>query len=211
MKTDLVIWDCDGVLVDSEWLGAKAFMEIINELGGNVSVEYVYNTLKGGSIHKSVSFVHEHVDVPLEFDIEEIYRKRSDELFERELKAINGVDIILQKITGKRCIASNAPKVKIFKNLSITDLKQYFSDEDIFSAHDINAFKPMPDLFLYAAAMMGIAPEKCVVIEDSIHGAEAAKRAGMKCFGFTEATDPTEFLKQNAVPFDNMIDLLHLI
>ncbi len=211
MNAELIIWDCDGVLVDSEWLGAKAFVEIINGLGGNVSLEYVYHTLKGGSIHKSVSFVHEHVDVPPEFDVEKIYRSRSDELFEQELKAINGVEAILQKTAEKRCVASNGPKLKIFRNLILTDLKQYFPDEHIFSAHDINAFKPNPDLFLHAAATLGVSPDKCVVIEDSVHGAEAANRAGMKCFGFTEATDPADFRIHNAVPFDKMSDLLYLL
>ncbi|MBK9256038.1 MAG: HAD family hydrolase [Saprospiraceae bacterium] len=211
MNVELIIWDCDGVLVDSEWLGAKAFMEIINELGGNMTVEKVYNTLKGGSIHQSVTFVRDNVFVPDDFDVEKVYRKRSDEMFDRELKAINGVQEVLQQTTNKRCIASNGPKVKIFRNLIITDLKQYFADENIFSAHDINVFKPMPDLFLHAAQIMGVAPKNCLVIEDSGHGAEAAKRAGMKCFGYTEATDRQEFLQHNAIPFNHMSDLLNLI
>lgn len=209
MEIELVIWDCDGVLVDSEWLGAQAFMEIIGDHGGSVSVEYVYNSIKGGSIQKSLDFVAKHMlEIP-SFDVEKVYRERTDELFETELKQIEGVDEVLQTLKTKKCVASNGPLNKIIRNLEITNLKKYFRDDALFSAHSDMIFKPEPDLFLRAAAVMGVNPKNCIVIEDSIHGAEAARRAGMKCYGYNAPNiTPADFVSQQAISFHHMTELI---
>ncbi|MBK9736194.1 MAG: HAD-IA family hydrolase [Saprospiraceae bacterium] len=211
MEKALIIWDCDGVLVDSEWLGAKAFSEILHELGADLTIDYIYHSLKGGDIHRSLAFVHQHVQIPKGYDVEMVYRTRADELFDKELKQIEGSDEVLNHSKTKRCVASNGPKDKIIRNLHITDLKKYFDDAHIFSAHDINVFKPNPDLFLYAASVMGVKTESCIVIEDSVHGAEAAKRAGMTCYGYCASTDRNDMMAQGAIPINHMNELLHLI
>ena len=211
METTLFIWDCDGVLVDSEWLGAKAFAEILLELGADLPLDYIYHSLKGGDIHRSLAFVAQHVNNPKGYDVEMMYRTRVDELFDKELKQIEGSDEVLNYIQTEQCVASNGPKDKIIRNLNITDLKKYFDDAHIFSAHDINVFKPQPDLFLHAALTMGIKPQNCIVIEDSVHGAEAAKRAGMTCYGYCASTDRNDMIAQGAIPINHMKELLQLL
>jgi HAD superfamily hydrolase (TIGR01509 family) len=211
MNQQLIIWDCDGVLVDSEWIGARAFTEIIQDLGGVLSVEEVYHALKGGSIYDSIRYVHQNVSVPEDADIEKMYRRRSAELFEKELKQVDGVESVLLQTGHYRCVASNGPRIKIFENLRITGLKSYFPDESIFSGHDIKKFKPEPDLFLLACHTMGATPDRCIVIEDSVHGAEAARAAGMKCYGYSAETPSELFTAKGATPFRKMQDLLQYL
>lgn len=203
----LIIWDCDGVLVDSEHLAAKAFHQIIQMHGGNLSEEFVYSSLKGGSIFKAVDFVQQHVSVPKDYDVAANYRKLSFELFTKELKAIEGVREIVQSLKITQCIASNGPKIKINHNLRITGLTHHFPDDRIFSGHEIGKFKPEPDLFLHAANNLKIPPAQCLVIEDSGHGANAARMAGMQCMGFAAETDPSEFIAHGAQPFADMKEL----
>ena len=211
MNIELIIWDCDGVLVDSEWLGAQTFTEILNDFGANLETEYVYNNVKGGSMPKSLAFVRDHVDIPSHYNLERIYRQRSDELFDTDLKPIFGVEEVLKQLPYKICVASNGPKVKIIRYLGITQLKKYFSDEHIFSGHDINIFKPEPDLFLMAAENMGVHPINCVVIEDSIHGVQAASRAGMKCFAYCNEKEVLVMEENGGIPFHKMVSLLDLL
>lgn len=211
MAEKLIIWDCDGVLVDSEWIGAKAFTEIINNLGGNLTVAEVYQELKGGDIYKSIEYVKKNADIPSDADIVSMYRKRSGELFEQELSQVEGVEEVLKTTSRYRCVASNGPRIKIFDNLRITGLMQYFDTHSIFSGHDLLKFKPDPGLFLMAAEKMGAHPQDCIVIEDSGHGAEAAQAAGMICYGFCAATPSEHFEAFGAIPFTEMKELLKVI
>lgn len=211
MDRPLIIWDCDGVLVDSEWIGARAFSEIIQELGGHCTTEEVYHALKGGSIFDSIKYVEQKTATSVDLDIEQLYRKRSHQLFQQELKQVDGVEEVLKSTSTYRCIASNGPKIKIFQNLHITRLKEYFDDHAIFSGHDIDRFKPLPDLFLLAAKKMGSHPNHCIVIEDSIFGAMAAQAAGMQCYGYCAETDASDFIRYGAKPFNHMRELLEVL
>ena len=210
-KGKLIIWDCDGVLVDSEWIGARAFTDIINELGGQLTVSEVYHSLKGGDIYKSIQFVKEQVTIRDDAEIVTRYRKLSSELFEKELKQVSGVEKVLSSTTKHRCVASNGPRIKIFENLRITGLMKYFEPHTIFSGHDIQSFKPEPHLFLMAAELMGTNPDSCIVIEDSLHGANAASAAGMFCFGYCAETEPEAFSALGATPFHSMDELLQYL
>jgi HAD superfamily hydrolase (TIGR01509 family) len=210
-KYELVIWDCDGVLVDSEAISSRVFTKIIQDLGGQVPEQEVHEALRGGSIGRSIDFVRQHVSIPVDMNIEQHYRKMSFDYFKRELKQISGVEDVLKSLNIPVCIASNGPKIKIMYNLGITGLDVYFNENAIFSGHDLDAFKPSPDLFIYAAKTMGVLPEKCVVIEDSEHGAKAAKQAEMACFGYCAETKESVFLKYNAIPFKSMNSLLKLL
>lgn len=203
----LVIWDCDGVLVDSEHLATKAFHNIILELGGNNTYDEVYNSLKGGSIYKAIDYVKVQATVPENFSIEKEYRRRSFELFKNELKAVEGVETILKSLRLRQSVASNGPPIKIIHNLEVTGLLKHFAPQFIFSGHDIQKFKPDPDLFIHVATTLNYDPGQCLVIEDSEHGAHAAKLAGMQCFGYAAETDVESFLKYDAIPFFKMSEL----
>ncbi len=206
-EIQLIIWDCDGVLVDSERLASRAFYNILAELGANITEDYVYTNLKGGTIHHAVDFVHQHVKVPCSLNLAEYYRKISFDLFTRELLPVEGVMKIVRALRIVQCIASNGPLIKINHNLRVTGLSEYFGVHTIFSGHQIQKYKPDPALFLHAARSLHIAPEKCLVIEDSSVGAQAAYLANMRCLGFSAETDPFEFMEYNAMPFYNMHDL----
>ncbi|MBK9107150.1 MAG: HAD-IA family hydrolase [Saprospiraceae bacterium] len=206
-KIQLVIWDCDGVLVDSEHLATKAFHNIILELGGTSTYDEVYHSLKGGSIYKAIDYVKAQAIVPESFLIEQEYRSRSFELFKQELKAVAGVESILQSLQVNQSVASNGPQIKILHNLEVTGLLKHFKREHIFSGHDIQKFKPDPDLFIHVATTLNYAPYQCLIIEDSEHGAHAAKLAGMQCFGYAAETNVESFLKYDAIPFYNMAEL----
>lgn len=209
-RIQLVIWDCDGVLVDSERLASKAFYNIIQLHGGSPSEQDVYKSLKGGSIYKAIDYVRQQVDVPVNFDIEREYRKLSFELFTNELRAVDGVEKIICSFDKIQCVASNGPRIKIDHNLRLTGLKKYFDDSHIFSGHDIQSFKPDPRLFKLVSETFGVSPEDCLVIEDSAHGAQAAQDAGMYCLGYAYETDPLDFTQFNAKPFNSMEQLLQL-
>ncbi len=207
----LIIWDCDGVLVDSERLASRAFHNIITSLGGHLSEDYVYQSLKGGSIYKAVDFVHQHVFVPNDMDVAATYRQLSFELFSRDLKPVPGVMRIVKSLIIRQCIASNGPLIKIHHNLKITGLDENFTDESIFSGHQIQKFKPDPALFLYAASSMKVHPDHCLVIEDSKQGAQAARSAEMHCLGYAAESDPNDFIQHDAWPFHNMLELFELL
>lgn len=207
----LIIWDCDGVLVDSERLASRAFHDIITSLGGNLSEDYVYHSLKGGSIYKAVEFVHQHALVPDHMDVAATYRQLSFELFSRDLKPVSGVMRIVKSLIIRQCIASNGPLIKIHHNLKITGLDVHFPDPSIFSGHQIQKFKPDPELFLHAASSMSVHPDHCLVIEDSKQGAQAARSAEMLCLGYAAETDPNDFIHHDAWPFHNMLELFELL
>lgn len=203
----LVIWDCDGVLVDSELLGARAFGEIIRSYDIDIDDQTVLKALKGGNIHSSLEYVSALTGESDLMKIERRFRERSSELFDSELLPVEGVAEVIPKISKYRCVASNGPKSKILKNLEITGLRKFFPDSSIFSGHDIGSFKPEPDLFLHAAMTLGFTPDQCVVIEDSLHGAVAANKAGITCFLYSHG----EEVSGNFISFGAMGDLLDLM
>ncbi len=209
-QVELVLWDCDGVLVDSERLAAKAFYTIITDLGGTQTEDQVFNSLKGGSIYKAIDYVHSQITVPKNVDIEKAYRKLSFQLFTEHLQAVKGVEAVVSAIAVKQCVASNGPRIKIAHNLGVTGLMKYFREEHIFSGHDIQSFKPEPELFLHAAKNMGVDVNRCLVIEDSIHGVDAAIGAGMSCLAYVENNVVLPFQEKGVSSFEHM-SLLHVL
>ena len=179
----LIIFDCDGVLVDSEMISAKVIADVIRPLGIDLSVEESYKTFVGGSMAKTLAYVEERIGKVTNVDIEKEYRRISFEEYQESMRSVNGVIEILENLKIDKCVGSNGPRHKIELNLELTDLKKFFRDETIFSAYDIQKWKPDPGLYLNAARTMGVSAEECIVIEDSVHGLMAARSAGMFCLG----------------------------
>jgi len=211
MKYQCIIFDCDGVLVDSEPISAKVFAGIMNDLGIDITWEVVFKTLKGGSMAKSIAFVEKQLGGPAPLDIEKTYRARTKIAFQKEMKPIEGIEHVLGDLNIPFCVGSNGPQSKIRLNLALSKLDHFFKDDHIFSAYDIEEWKPKPGLFLHAAEQMNFDPAQCVVIEDSVNGAIAAKAAGIDCFGYARDSDPELFTSHNAVPFHDMKDLIHIL
>lgn len=204
MNVQLIIFDCDGVLVDSEHISSRVMSEIFVELGLNLSPDEVFENLRGGSMKNTIQFVKDHLGEDFDFDLEAAYRQRSFDAYQNEMTAIEGVESLLKQLKIRACVGSNGPQHKIKLNLDITGLRQYFNDENIFSAYDIQVWKPKPDLYLGIADRFNIPPQNCVVVEDSLSGAKAAQAAGIRCYGYTRDTPAKDFQEIGAIPIDHM-------
>jgi len=204
---DLVIFDCDGVLVDSEMISSRVLSEIFADIGLSLSAQDIYEKFRGGSMANTLQYVEDQLDGPIPIDLEGEYRKRSFIAYRDEMQAVDGIETVLQDLQVKKCVGSNGPQSKIKINLEVTGLIQYFNEDAIHSAYDINKWKPLPDLYLYAAKKHLVNPENCLVIEDSLHGAEAAQAAGMSCIGYAADTAADDFKSLGAIPVNDMLEI----
>lgn len=209
-KYKCVIFDCDGVLVDSEPIGNKVMVEMANDLGVNIDLDYAYKHFKGNSLKNCVKQITELLGKQIPFDFESVYRKQSFKRFKNEIQPIEGVKSILDNLEIPFCVASSGPENKIKLNLELTGLLPYFESK-IFSCYTIKKWKPDPSVFLWAGETMGFGPNECVVIEDSPIGVEAAINGGFDVFGYT-AHDYKDELQKNATKtFNSMIKLPKLL
>jgi len=174
----LIIFDCDGTLVNSEHLSNRVIATMLQALGLPMTAEQAFELFNGKSFKDITTYIAEH-QPDYQMDFEAQFRVRVKQVFEQELQPIPGVIDFIKKLALPYCIASNAPQEKMAVTLPICNLSDYFSAAHIFSAYDLQKWKPEPELFLHAAEYMGAAISDCLVIEDSISGAQAAVNAGM--------------------------------
>ena len=213
----LVIFDCDGVLVDSEPLSVRVLVAALNRHGIEMAEEEAYERFLGRSLATMRQVMDEEYGFHTGPEFLEGMRTDLYSLFKAELKPIPGIAETLEALGLQACVASSSNPDRIRLSLTITGLIDKL-DPHIFSATMVKNGKPAPDLFLLAASEMGFAPEDCIVIEDSPAGIEAAQRAGMASFAFTGGShthtsgyrDRIEALSPDVV-FDAMPDLLHLV
>jgi HAD superfamily hydrolase (TIGR01509 family) len=186
---NLVIFDCDGTLVDSELLCNLALEHQLSELGLKCSADELLAKYRGGKLASIISSLENEFSMTFPKSFESEYRSKVNELFDKELVANDGVQEVLNSLTIPFCIASSAPRAKIERALYVTGLSKYF-EHNIFSSYEVGSWKPEPDLFLYAANVMKVKPEYCAVVEDSLLGLKAANQAKMKSIYYTpEATE----------------------
>ncbi len=136
MERELIIFDCDGVLVDSEAIGNRVMAKEIIKLGIPITIEEAIKKFAGGSMHQTLAYIEKQLGKPVPETFESNYRQKSFEAFQRELQPIEGIRTIISRLEHPFCVASNGPRVKIEQNLTITSLIQYFKG-NIFSADDI--------------------------------------------------------------------------
>ena len=180
---DLIIFDCDGVLVDSEVLAVKAMCEVLNE-AGVPATEAMVGQCFGMKQADILLRLAEDTQTNIPDGVAERLWPATRRWFERELQPMPGVAAFLAAHgAGKRCVASSSNPDRIKVSLELTGLAGYFGAH-VFSSHQVARGKPAPDLFLFAAANLDVRPERCIVIEDSIYGVQGAKAAGMTAFGF---------------------------
>ena len=180
----LVIFDCDGVLVDSEPLSNAALAEALAAIGLELSVEQTTAEFKGRSWASCEQRIAELLGRPAPAELQRDYEARRDAAFRRALRPVPGIEDALDALDGTAtCVASSGSHEKMRLTLGLTGLLGRFEGR-IFSATDVPDGKPAPDLFLHAAAEMGFAPAGCVVVEDSEVGVAAARAAGMRVLGF---------------------------
>ncbi|MCO5732435.1 HAD family phosphatase [Rhizobium sp. SSA_523] len=216
-RDSLLIFDCDGVLVDSEPLSIRVLIDAVEAHGGTLDEAEAYRKFLGRSLSNLVQVLDS--DFGLSADAAFLERMRRDlyQRFKQELKPIRDVDAALQVLPYRRCVASSSQPERIRLSLELTGLLSFF-EPHIFSATMVERGKPAPDLFLHAAREMQTDPSRCIVIEDSPAGIRAAQSAGMAVFAFTGGShaDRQEYRAEIAelspeVTFDAMADLLHLV
>ncbi|MGB7755158.1 MAG: HAD-IA family hydrolase [Salinisphaera sp.] len=206
-----VIYDCDGTLVDSELLNARCMVDIITaDHGIHLDAVAVEAEFRGGKFADMCDALSARHGIDLGEDFTTRYRAYASSVFERELQAIPGVHAAVEAIGGPRCVASSGPPGKLSTALRVTGLADYFGDM-VFSAYDIAVWKPEPGLFLHAARAMGVAPEDCAVIEDSDPGVEAARRAGMRVFGYDHRRTIGDHPNADLMRFTDFTELPRLL
>lgn len=207
----LVIFDCDGVLVDSERLAVKIDARVLAELGWPMGEDEVIERFMGRSHESMAAEIEKHLGRRLPHDWEAGVRHLYREAFEDELVPVDGISEALDGIETPTCVASSSSHEDLRFTLGLTGLYGRFEGR-IFSAGDVENGKPAPDLFFHAAENMGVEPAACAVVEDSRHGVEAARAAGMRAFGYAGGLTPANRLKGPAtVVFDNMRELPGLL
>lgn len=179
----LVIFDCDGVLVDSEIIACRVLSRELNAMGLALSPKDCLDAFTGITTAAMMERIEEMLGRPLPEDFEQTLQRKDFEAFETELQPVPGVKAMLPTLTVPRCIASSGAVAKMRLTLTTTGLLSYF-EPHLFSAQMVERGKPAPDLFLYAAERMGAEPERCVVVEDSTAGIQAGLAAGMRVLGF---------------------------
>ncbi len=179
----LVIFDCDGVLVDSEIIASRVLSRELTGLGLPLTPGDCIAEFTGVSMATAMARIETMMGRALPGDFETTLQQRDFEAFSAEVQPMRGVKAMLPRLTIPHCIASSGAIAKMRLTLSASGLLSYF-EPHLFSAQMVEHGKPAPDLFLYAAGRMGAEPEACVVVEDSIAGVQAGLAAGMRVLGF---------------------------
>ena len=213
----LVIFDCDGVLVDSEPLSLDVLIGILGDAGVEMDAEEATERFLGKSLKTMSSILHDDYGLAVDDRFLEQMRLDLYRRFRAELQPVPGIAEALDELDVARCVASSSQPERIRLSLSVTGLIDRF-EPNIFSATMVSRGKPAPDLFLHASAAMGVAPDRCVVVEDSPAGITAAKSAGMRVVAFTggsHARSPQHraallSLEPDAL-FDDMRELLQFV
>ena len=181
---DLVIFDCDGVLVDSEVIACEAVSAALAAIGHALSADAVAERFVGMSNKDMYAVLERDRGAPLPTDFDAAMNRIAAERFAQELQPMAGLELALSQLAQRRCVASSSTPAQLARKLDWTGLSRWF-DGAVFSAAQVARGKPAPDIFLHAAERMGVAPAQSLVIEDSAPGIVAAKAAGMIAVGFT--------------------------
>jgi HAD superfamily hydrolase (TIGR01509 family) len=182
-KISLVIFDCDGVLVDSEYLSAQVLVETFAEIGVAIDLPFVFENFLGHSFSSvAAKFARLH-GIGVRDSFETDYRANLLRRFSSDLKPMPGVMDVLDKLAVPYCVATGSSPLRVSRSLEVTDLSSRVTDR-VFTTTMVSRGKPAPDLFLHVAQEMEVAPSQCLVIEDSATGIEAASAAGMTVWQF---------------------------
>jgi HAD superfamily hydrolase (TIGR01509 family) len=208
--TRAVIFDCDGVLVDTELISNTVLAGLLTQAGLPTTLEDCLRDYRGRSMTSVMALAARRHGAPLPGDIAERYYAETKVVFTRELQPVAGVIEALDRIALPACVASSGPHHKMAVTLRRTGLWDRFEGR-IFSATEVPRGKPAPDLFLHAARVMGFDPASTAVVEDSVPGVEGARAAGMRALAFARDDDAGALAAAGGEPFDDMADLPGLL
>ncbi|MDI6105733.1 HAD family hydrolase [Actinoplanes sp. NEAU-A12] len=207
----LVIFDCDGVLVDSERIAVRVNVAIAAQLGWPLTAAEVIDRFIGRSHASIAEIIAARLGDEAAATWTERFEAELRQAVDAELVAVDGVVEALSRITVPTCVASSGTHEKLRHTLGRTGLYPHFAGR-IFSSTDVPRGKPAPDLFLHAAARIGVRPRACVVVEDSQYGVQAARAAGMRCLAYAGGLTAVDRLEgPGTTVFDDMRDLPALL
>ena len=178
---EAVLFDCDGVLVDSERVAAECIVEFAARYGARFGMEEALERFTGARMADNLRDIEERGKCTLPDDFEDELRARMAAEFESRLEPIEGAAALVESLDLPYCVVSNGPRPKMEATLRIAGLLEHFAGR-IVSAYEVGVWKPDPGLFLHAARMLGAPPERCAVVEDSDYGIAAGVAAGMQVF-----------------------------
>ncbi len=210
LNYDLVIFDCDGVLVNSEPLANQVYVQILGEYGHQVNSEEYLQEFSGASITQRLEVTSQKLNWTPPSNFTSIFQERLAVLSRQKLKPVPGIHELIESLTVPICIGSNGTRKEILLRLKIAQLTEQFGDA-IFSGIEVPHPKPAPDVFLAAAKSFNVPPSRCIVIEDSIPGVTAGVHAGMKVYGHAAFTPAEDLQNAGAIPFANMMELKALL
>lgn len=212
-RFDLVIFDCDGTLVDTERVGNQVIVESLHAMGHAMTLEEALASFAGRKMADTLGLIEERLGHPLPEAFLDKLREDMAIAFQERLEAMPGVNEVLNRLQSAnvaRCVASNGPHEKMEVSLGVTGLLSYFG-RSVFSAYECKSWKPDPGLFLFAAKKMGYAPVSCAVVEDSAFGVRGGIAAGMTVFGYAPRHDGHDLRRLGARVFHHMEDLPQLL
>lgn len=207
---DLVIFDCDGVLVNSEPLANQVYVGILEEHGHQVNSEEYLREFSGAAIIQRLEVTSQKLNWTPPSNFVSVFNERLAVLTKQQLRPVPGIHELIESINVPICIGSNGTRKEILLRLQIAQLTEKFENA-IFSGLEVTHPKPAPDVFLAAAQSFNVPPSRCIVIEDSIPGVTAAVRAGMKVYGHAAFTPAEALQAAGAIPFANMLELKSML
>ena len=210
-RYNLVIFDCDGVLVDSELITNRVLSAMLEELGLPLTLDDMFERFVGHSTAHVMSLIRDLLGRELPSGFVDEYFNRTGRALAEELQPVAGVHETLRALSIRSCVASNGEREKMRATLRSTGLLTHFEGR-MYSAQDVARGKPAPDVFLLAASDMGVPPERCVVVEDTPIGVTAGCAAGMTVFGYAGRTPAPRLQAAGAtVVFRDMAELPALL
>jgi HAD superfamily hydrolase (TIGR01509 family) len=211
-RPDGIIFDCDGVLVDSEPIANATLVQVLGEHGMELTVQDSMRLFLGRSWASILAIIEEHFGRPAPDAVTEEFRTRLTARLDRELTPVAGVPEALAALGDlPRCVASSGEPEKIRHSLTVTGLIGHFDDAHLFSATMVEHGKPAPDLFLHAARALGLDPSRAVVVEDALPGVQAGVAAGMRVLGYAPDGTADALREAGAEVFADMRDLPRLL
>ena len=210
MNVKCIIFDCDGVLVDTEKIGNGILLAMAQEHGFEMELEDAYRYFNGRNLKDCFRHIEEAIDQKLPDNFETEYREKSFEAFKTQVKPMKGIEDFIAKLKIPYCVASSGPVEKIRLNLEVSGLIDKFENK-IFSSYQIGSWKPEPGIFLHAAQQMGFEVKDCIVIEDSKAGVKAGVSGGFKVYGFVNGFNNEDLEEEGAILFDSYEELSKML
>lgn len=207
---DLVIFDCDGVLVESEELACRLYVDMFREHGHLLDYEESLHKFYGMTLENRLKNSEQELGWTPPADFIHNFHERELRLSEAELQTVPHIHELIESIPLPMCVASNGSRKEIIFRLRIANLLEHFGDV-IFSGAEVARPKPAPDVYLAAAQSFNIHPSRCVVIEDSVPGVTAAVAAGMKVYGHATFYPAEALQKAGAIPFKSMLEMKEIL